>query len=309
MGDVDFDTRLRTHLGDIVLFDGVMGQCSRTFEFLSGKGVPLVLTALNTHIDNLIETLTDEYRRLQLREPIFVHPYMRKRIHHEIERAVFIRVISETAKQSFIDQGVPSSKIEVIHPAIDLDHFRPVTKLDDTFRVMAVISIEPRKGLHYLLEAFEKAAIPGSELVIIGGTWDRWSSQMLRYYMSRMSNVSLQSANVMKEPVEQTYGRASVLVHPAVEDGFALAVGQALACGKPVIVTRQTGAAEIVQDGKAGYIVECRDVDGIVDRLRLLVRNESLLNRLAEAAPMAVSNLGYPAVAQRVTRLYDRMLA
>ena len=41
---------------------------------------------------------------------------------------------------------------------------------DGTFRVLAVASIEPRKGVHHLLEAFERAAIPKSELTLIGGT-------------------------------------------------------------------------------------------------------------------------------------------
>lgn len=309
INDVDFDLRLKAHVSDVQLLDGVMGQCSETFEFLGCRRVPLVLTALNTHIDHLGNALTEEYRRLRIRSRCFVHPQMRQRVRREIECASCIRAVSEPARQSFIGQGVKPEKIQVLLPAVDLDHFRPVSKKDNTFRVLAVLTIDPRKGAYYLLQAFEKAAIPGSELVIIGATGDHWSKQMLHQFLARQKNIRVQSADVFRQPLEETYGQASVLVHPAIEDGFGLAVAQALACGKPVITTRQTGASQLIAEGQNGYVLECRDVDGLVERLRLLARDESLLARLSACAPKTVAHLGYPAFAQNVAQLYRRILS
>jgi len=309
LSDVDFDSQLSAHLDGVGLFDGVMGQCCLTFERLGRKNVPCVLTTLNTHIDNVEQTLAEERRRLGIDSPGYIHPRMLDRVHCEIERATRIRAISELAKQSFVERGVSPDKIGVVLPAIDLEHFRPVTKQDDVFRVLAVLTIDPRKGAYYLLQAFEKAAIPNSELVIIGATGDRWSRQMLQQFTSRLSNIRIQSADVLKDPIEATYGQASVFVHPALEDGFALAVAQALACGKPVITTSQTGAAQLIAEGQNGYVLECRDVDGLVDRLQHLAANESLLARFSAAAPRSVAHLGYPQFAQNVVRFYSRVLA
>jgi glycosyltransferase involved in cell wall biosynthesis len=309
ISDVDFDSQLFAHLDGVKLFDGVMGQCSRTFERLERQRMPLVLTALNTHIDNVADVLAEEHRRLGIRSSGFVHPGMRKRVRSEVERAWRIRAVSEASRQSFIERGAAPEKVEVILPAVDLDYFRPTRQRDHVFRVLAVLTIDSRKGAYYLLRAFERAAIPNSELVIIGATGDRWSSRLLQSYTSRLSNVRLQRADVLKDPIEATYGQASVLVHPAIEDGFALAVAQALACGKPVITTRQTGASQLVQDGRNGYVLESRDVDGIVERLRELAQDESLLNQLSEAAPRAVAHLGYPEFLENVVKFYDRVLA
>jgi glycosyltransferase involved in cell wall biosynthesis len=309
IGDVDFDSRLLEHLDDVQLFDGVMGQCCESFEGLNRRRVPLVLTTLNTHIDNVAETLADEHRRLGIGTRTFVHPSMQKRVRREIQHASCIRAVSELAKQSFVERGVASEKIEVLQPAVDLEHFRPVEKKDDTFRVLAILSIDPRKGAYYLLKAFEKAAILRSELVIIGATGDPWSKAMLHKFLARNKNIRVQAADVFTQPLEETYGQASVLVHPAVEDGFALAVAQALACGKPVIATRQTGASQLITDSRNGYVLECRDIDGLVDRLRLLAGDQALLARLSAAAPQAVAHLGYPAFAQNVARLYSRVLS
>jgi glycosyltransferase involved in cell wall biosynthesis len=308
LSDVDFDSQLGAHLAGAGLVDGVMGQCCLAFEALRRKNVPLVLTVLNTHIDSVAEALAEEHKRLDIHSRGFIHPRMRERVHREIENATCIRAISELAKQSFMERGVSAEKIRVVLPAIDLDHFRPIAKQDDVFRVLAVLTIDPRKGAYYLLKAFERAAIPNSELVIIGATGDRWSRQMLEQFTSRLPNIRIQAADVLKEPVEATYGPASVFVHPAIEDGFALAVGQALACGKPVIATDQTGAAQLIADGQNGYVLPCRDIDGLVDRLQYLAANEALLARMSAAAPASVAHLGYPQVAQNVAQLYCQAL-
>ncbi len=309
LNDVDFDSNVRSHLDGVKLFHGVMGQCADTLDLLSPRGIPLVLTALNTHIDSVAEVLEDEHQRLGIKTPSYIHPAMRRRVRREIERATRIHAISNLVKESFVKRGVEASKIDVVLPAVDLDYFHPVAKADPTFRVFAVLTVDPRKGAYYLLQAFEKAAIPGSELLIIGTTGDRWSKQMLAQFTSRLKNIRVQSVDVFREPIEATYGQASVMVHPAIEDGFALAVAQALACGLPVITTHQTGAAELIVDGRNGYVLEARDVDGLVDRLRLLAREESLLRQLSAAAPQSVAHLGYPDFARRLARFYSHVLA
>ena len=314
LSDLDFDSQVRADVAELKqpggkLFNGVMGQSAGTFEFLSRGGVPLVLTALNTHMENLAQVLDDEHRRLGVRTPSFIHSGMRRRARREIEVATCIHAVSNLTRQSFMERGVPAWKIEVVMPAVDLEYFRPVPKRDDTFRVLAVITIDPRKGAYYLLQAFEKAAIPNSELVIIGATGDRWSKQMLAQFTARLPNLRIQSADVFRAPLESTYGQASVVVHPALEDGFALAVGQALACGRPVITTHATGASELISEGQNGYVLKARDVDGLVDRLRLLARDRSLLDRMSQAAPAAVAHLGYPQFAASMARLYLRALS
>jgi hypothetical protein len=74
--------------------------------------------------------------------------------------------------------------------------------------VLAVSSIDPRKGIYYLLQAFEMANLPNAELVLIGGTGDRWSKTMLQGYLQRNKNIRMVNLNVMQRPVEESYGCA-----------------------------------------------------------------------------------------------------
>ena len=233
---------------------------------------------------------------------------MVERASSEIARADHIRVNSELARKTFIDAGVDAAKVTAIHPGIDLDHFVPVEKRDEVFRVMAVSSIDPRKGIHDLLEGFELAAVPNAELVIIGGTGDSWSKQLMARYRSRLPNLVVRSVDIMSRPVAETFGSASVLVHAAVEDGYGLVVPQALAAGRPVIVTRTSGAAELVTHGTTGFVIDAQSPRAIAESLRQLAADRALWLRMCAASRPAVAELSYVTFERKVAALYRQVL-
>jgi glycosyltransferase involved in cell wall biosynthesis len=308
LDDLDFDSRLTAAAAPADLFDGVMGQCVEAARRSPLRSARRIVTSLNTHVLHLDRVMRDEARRVGITAPTFVYPGFAKRVLEELATADSIRVCSKVARQTFIEHGVPPERLHVIPIGIDLDHFRPCRRGDDVFRVLVVASITPRKGVHYALEAFEQARLPNSELVIIGGTGDRWSRRLIADVAARHANIRLEGRDVTRDPVDQHYGRASVLLHAAVEDGFGLVIPQALACGRPVIATRESGASELIQDGKTGFVVDARDVAAIVDRLRLLHADAAIRERMSEAAPASVAHLSYDAHAAAVCALYRAVL-
>ena len=308
LSDLDFDARVASAIDPPSVFDGVMAQCATTMARVRRRGTKTVLTCLNTHIHNLARVMTAEYRRVGAPGPSFMHPRMIRRALTEIAEADHIRVNSALARQSFVDEGVPAGKITVIHPGVDLDHFTPVEKKDDVFRVLAVSSIDPRKGVHDLFEAFELAALPNAELVVIGGTGDGWSKALVARYRQRLPNVTVKAVDIMSVPVAETFGRASVLVHAAAEDGYGLVVPQALASGRPVIVTRTSGAAELVVDGRTGFVVGAQAPSEIAERLRQLATDRALWRSMCDAARPSVEHLSYAAFERDVAAMYSRVL-
>ena len=68
---------------------------------------------------------------------------------------------------------------------------------------------------------------------------------------------------------------------PSVEDeAFPRAVLEAMACGKPVVVTETGGAKEAVEDGHSGFVVAARSAAALADRLRVLLADEDLRARM-----------------------------
>jgi glycosyltransferase involved in cell wall biosynthesis len=57
-----------------------------------------------------------------------------------------------------------------------------------------------------------------------------------------------------------------------------------MASGIPVIVTRNTGAADLVTDGENGYVIPAGDAEAIQDRLAHLAAHPALLKKMGRAA-------------------------
>jgi glycosyltransferase involved in cell wall biosynthesis len=131
---------------------------------------------------------------------------------------------------------------------------------------------------------------------------------MLKGFLSRNSNIKNYALDMMTTPVEDTYGSASLLVHPALEDGYALVVPEALASGRPVIATRQTGAAELIEHGKNGFVVESRAVKELKEHLQLLAADRELLRTMSQAAATSITQLTYASFARDVRAFYQDVL-
>lgn len=310
LSDVQFDRAVAAALaaGDApTLVDGVMAQCADTLRRARASGARTVVTSLNTHITHLRRVMDEEYARVGDRGHHFVHPAMERRALEEIAAADHIRVNSRFAKTTFVDAGIDDARVSVIHPGVDLVHFHETPKRDDVFRVLTVATIDPRKGIHELLGAFDDAQLPNAELEIIGGTSNRWSRRLIEDATRRHRNVRVRSLDVSRAPVEESYARASVLVHPAIEDGFGLVIAQALASGRPVIATSTSGASELIRHGENGFVVPPRSRRELTEHLRALASDRNLRERMSATARASVAHLTYDAFGRAVREMYARL--
>jgi glycosyltransferase involved in cell wall biosynthesis len=86
--------------------------------------------------------------------------------------------------------------------------------------------------------------------------------------------------------------RSHALVLPSVEEGLALVMAQAMACGCPVIATVATGAEDLFTDGVEGFIVPDRDVTALAARMQQLSDDQTLHSQMRAAALERVKALG-----------------
>ena len=88
------------------------------------------------------------------------------------------------------------------------------------------------------------------------------------------------------------YSQAHVFLIASLEEGLAMVQGEALACGCPVIATTNTGAEDLITDGKEGFIVPIRSSQAITDRLQQLADEPALRQSMSEAAIQKVKSIG-----------------
>jgi glycosyltransferase involved in cell wall biosynthesis len=184
----------------------------------------------------------------------------------EIELADSILVGSQFVRDTFVAQGICPDKIRVIPYGVDTARFAPAPQpreRADSFRVLFVGQIGERKGVSYLLEAYEKFRRPDTELLLVGDFVK--GAQVYK----RASELFRHSPNVAQPQLPPIFHSADVFVLPTFVEGMPLVVLEAMACGLPVIVTPH-GPADVVRDGVDGFIVPCGDSAAIAARLEQL---------------------------------------
>jgi glycosyltransferase involved in cell wall biosynthesis len=296
LSDTHFDRYVSVRLFPADLFQGVVGQCAESLAAAKSYGCRTVLDVLNTHIDDLAFHVERECAKFQVRS--FIHPRMKARIRREYERADLIRVMSSHAQRTFLERGFPADRLVVAPPPIDFDQFSPATFSEPVFRVIFVGLLEPWKGFHDLIEAFDSLWLPDSELVLWGSPGARPITRYLQQRMAHNPAILIRPLEVAQVGYAHVYGRASVLAHPSLSDGFSYVVAEAMASGLPVIVTRNTGAADLVIDGQNGYVIAPGDGEALRDRLAHLAQHPSLLREMGQAARASARQLTFEAFRQ-----------
>jgi glycosyltransferase involved in cell wall biosynthesis len=209
----------------------------------------------------------------------------------EYAAADCITVPSEFNVQSFIECGVSPAKIRRIPYGVNLERFHPTTPPDaDHFDVLFAGSMSVRKGIPDLLAAFSELRHPRKSLSFAGD-----SDPALIDFLKRRS-MWPEGVRVLghlpPDRLRDAMSRSHVLVLPSIEEGLALVQAQAMACGCPVIGTEHTGARDLYEDGREGFIVPIRQPARIAECLQRLADTPHLRAQLSAAALARVGQVG-----------------
>ncbi len=207
----------------------------------------------------------------------------------EYELADRILVPSAFAASSFRQMAVAPSKLVTAPYGISLNRFYPVCEPESgRFKILYVGQVSLRKGFLHLLSAFTKLRRRDKELVVIGAINPTMKKLLARFSLTGVRFLGL----VPNASLREHYSGAHVFVLPSVEDGFGLVIGEAMACGCPVVATENTGARELITDGVDGFIVGASDADVLLDRLQRLADDEPLRASMAESASTSAQSIG-----------------
>ena len=289
--DAHFDREVSRLLKPAKIFHGVTYHCKRSLEAAGANRSFRVLDVITPHIDEYYRHQYRECRAFGVRAPanrMFVN-----RIRQEYERADVIRVMSRYALESFLERGFSTDKVKVIAPPFQVDEFPVADFSGPTFKVIFVGMVVPWKGFHHLITAFQQARLKDSELIIWGGPGSRSISRYLETQQSRSPNIHVKPVSIREVGNQEVYGTANVFVLPSLSDGFGYVVAEAMASGLPVIVTSNTGAADLVRDGENGYIITAGDTEALASRLTHLAQHPALVREMGKKARESAATLSF----------------
>lgn len=254
---------------------------------IKSRGGAYICDRGSTHILWQHRVITEEYERLGMTARGADRRVIDKE-QAEYDLADAITLPSRFAIRSFTEMGVDPAKLRLVPYGVNLATFSRSTPRAANFRVLFVGQLSVRKGLHYLLEAFRRANLAGAELVLVGGRTPDTDVILSRH---SFANLTVTGA-LSREDVVREMSLASVMVLPSIEEGMALVQAQALACGCPVIATTHTGAEDIFEDGREGFIIAPRDIDSLIETLSCLYKDRGLIESMGKAGVERVKTMG-----------------
>ncbi|MBU0531818.1 glycosyltransferase family 4 protein [Patescibacteria group bacterium] len=184
---------------------------------------------------------------------------------------------------------IDETKIHVIPHGIDHHIFQPKTLAQDhgvrsqhklpKQYILYLGTIEPRKNIHALLDAFENSKLitKNYQLVLAGGPG--WKSADILERIKNTAHVQY-LGYVPAEHRPALYRGASAFIFPSIYEGFGLPVLEAMACGTPVITSHTSSLPEITQN--AAMLINPYNANDIAEALSQLLASSELQTELTE---------------------------
>ncbi|MCL5047475.1 MAG: glycosyltransferase family 4 protein [Firmicutes bacterium] len=207
--------------------------------------------------------------------------YFTQAIYFSLKAAQVVICPSEYTAQKLIDIYRPKAPVVVARHGVDSDIFRissPELIREDTtimsdFQIsdryiLHVGTLEPRKNIPLLIEAFDAIAGDDGDLQLVLAGKDGWQVSSIDKAIgeSKYKNRIKRLGYVTNRQVAALLRNASVVCYPSFEEGFGLPALEALACGAPLVTTKDSAMSEVA--GKAALLVDPGSVGDLAEALR-----------------------------------------
>ena len=175
--------------------------------------------------------------------------------------------------------------------------------------ILFVGTIEPRKNLRRLVEAFDQMlrnTSLGPKLVIAGG--QGW---MMDDFVSLINGKGLAervclTGYLQDEDLCALYSACTAFIYPSLYEGFGLPPLEAMACGAPVITSRRPALVETVSN--AARLVDPNDVGDIARAMVEMLSDENVREHYAELGKQNVRKFSWEKTARQTLEIYRELI-
>lgn len=192
-------------------------------------------------------------------------------LREKLGNAAFSRTVSEFGRSFLLKRvtGLHPDRIHVIHSSVDVDRIPKLGPPDaDTFHVLYVGSLQPRKGVDTLLTALSKLEMPEWRCSIAGEGPDRGALEAQSTKLGLTDRVSFLGKQDF-QAISDLYRSASVVIAPSRigpkgrTEGIPNVMIEALAYCRPAISTSVSGIPELIRNGETGFLIEPDDPEAL----------------------------------------------
>lgn len=293
---------------------------------LTWKFRPHLIHAVNYH-SNLLTRLARSFMPLSVKLLGTVRgTYTAKQLRYERWSHYFCSHIAcnspHLQTQLLEDAHVPRHKISVIPNGVDIDHFAHTPDVNfrqkiapDAQRILLWMGrISPEKMPDLLLEAIgqlkaSQRLLAGTRVLLIGEAGESATQAkidaIIRQY--QLEDLVIQ-ASATTTP-EKYYHAADVTVLVSLFEGMPNVALESLAAGRPVIISEQANAAQVITHGQTGWVVKTGNVEDLAATLaEVLAMDNDTLVAMQAACRQRAQDFSMEAMVSRYTALYHRLI-
>ena len=219
-----------------------------------------------------------------------------ERKEEELKGANFVICPSDFVKRSVLAAGVPPER--VVWMPFGAGAPGPVGQVPPKERVFLYVGkIAGRKGVHRLIRAWKRlGAYRSHRLRLIGDL--ELPDRFLKQYRGTFEHVK----SMPRGRLGVEYGGAMAFVFNAIADGFGHVFAEAMACGTPVLASRNCGAPDLISDGVEGKLFDYGDEEALAATLDWALSHPRELAEMGAAARQRAQQCSWDEFGQRFLR-------
>ncbi|HEY0492539.1 MAG TPA: glycosyltransferase family 4 protein [Candidatus Dormibacteraeota bacterium] len=225
-------------------------------------------------------------------------------------RRLHARIAVSNPAREFVEHYFPGN-YQIVPNGIDVKRFRQATPLpefrDGMVNILFVGRLEYRKGLGYLLRAFEqlKPLYPNLRLIIAGdGPLRRWYGNFLA--RKQLPDVVM-AGYVEADQLPRYYASCDIFCSPATGDeSFGIVLLEAMAAGRPIVATNIDGFRGVVTHGREALLVDRKSKRQLAYALETLINGPQIRQELSRAGQQTVQQYDWERVVDQVTDVYQQ---
>lgn len=281
---------IRNHVDAVIMFDT---NAEIGFKVLKEKA-PNILRIMDVSAANRIY-MKNVYESDFVKCPEFANRLKQERrqlwnkrtlcqLDNELSLTQYFLVPSDFVKQSLKYSGIKEEQIAVCPYGSNFPVLsrKKRVKESGTLEAVYVGNVTEMKGIYYLLEAAKRIDKSKVHLTVVGN-YDNSDSKFSPY----MEDISF-IGRVTHDKVLEILSNSDFFIFPSLGEGLSLSVLEAMACGLPCIVTKNSGANDAIHDGENGFVVDIQNIDILQEKMEWFDKNRALIPEMSYRAKEAI---------------------
>lgn len=260
--------------------------------YLKKKGIPTVLHIHGSRFESFYNNMG---------------PLKKKFVRYVLGLNKRVIVLSDYWKE-FFQEIIPAEKITVVENGIELENYN--YDKDEAFaEILFMGRLGDRKGVYDLLESCEQLVTKNSDFLIHIAGDGEVEKVKERVRQKKLENHVNVTGWIEEKERSEYLKKANIMVLPSYNEGFPMAILEAMNYGAAVISTRVGGIPEMISENTNGFIIDPGDVEALTTRMQLLLERPELRELMGKNNMRKVrEQFDVEVQAAKIDKVYQKIL-